>query len=353
MDILGEVISLIGSPESETLEYKSVLPNSRLMARLICAFANNKGGYILLGVKETGKKTIEVVGLSKDFYVNSVIHSAIDLLENKPVIVYRSFTYQEKTLFFIKIEKSDIDVKCEGIKYIRKDSSINAIGYEEYTYKKSSKGYVKKLNKILITSKGDSTISLNEFINHIQSILKVLDELDNDKILQDNERRILLRIIFSSCVDNFETYLSNLLLEIYLSNPNTLKTDANISVKEVLNCKDMQDFIEYYANQKIQKLQKGSVKGFLKDNKQISDLNSINENEVNEIEKILQIRHLYTHRNGIIDEKFIQYYPNIYKLHDEHLMNFEEFCSKIEYMFLIALKLDSCSINKYNLNNAN
>lgn len=352
MDI-NEVITLIGHPESEILEYKAVLPSSRHLARLITAFANNKGGYIILGVKQNNDKDIEIIGLSKDFYVNTIVHSALDLLENKPEIFYQNFLYQNKSLFYIKVEKSSEEVKCEGKKYIRVDEKINEVDYVEYNYKKTSKDYILKLNQILINNKLESTLALNEFINHLQSILKVFDTLEKENILQEIEIKILSRILFSSCIDNFESYLSNLLLEIYLSNPSTLKNESQVSVREVLNCNSMQDFIEYYANQKIQKLQKGSVKGFLKDNKQISELNAINEAEINEVEKILQIRHLFTHRNGIIDNKFLQYYSETHNLHDEFIISLEEACKKLNFIFDISLKIDLSSSNKYNLNKLN
>jgi predicted HTH transcriptional regulator len=42
MNIENEIGHLIGTPESETLEYKAVLPPSKNIAQLICSFANSK-----------------------------------------------------------------------------------------------------------------------------------------------------------------------------------------------------------------------------------------------------------------------------------------------------------------------
>jgi hypothetical protein len=50
-----------------------------------------------------------------------------------------------------------------------------------------------------------------------------------------------------------------------------------------------------------------------------------------EIEKILQIRHLYTHQNGIIDEKFRKSFPAT-KLNDEYQMTLDEFLDRFEYL---------------------
>ncbi|MDR6525690.1 hypothetical protein J2787_001060 [Chryseobacterium rhizosphaerae] len=119
--------------------------------------------------------------------------------------------------------------------------------------------------------------------------------------------------------------------------------------EDVLNCADIQEFITFWAKEKIGKLQKGSVKGFIADNKQIKDLNAIDSTTQNEIEKILQIRHLYSHRNGIVDEKFLKYFPSGYPNGSEHQMSIEEVLNKIEYLSGIVNNIDNAAMVKYSL----
>ena len=45
-----------------------------------------------------------------------------------------------------------------------------------------------------------------------------------------------------------------------------------MNVKDVLDRSDMHEFISRYAKEKLKKLQRGSVKGFISDNKQIKSL---------------------------------------------------------------------------------
>jgi hypothetical protein len=165
----------------------------------------------------------------------------------------------------------------------------------------------------------------------------------------NQEGKILARILFSSFVDNFETYLSDLLYEIFLAKPATLKSSSTVTIKEILDCSDLQEFVNYLAKQKIGKLQKGSVKGFISDNPQISNLNVIDNLKQSEIEKILQIRHLYSHRNGIVDEKFLQYFTGEFSLNVEHQMSIDEVCDKLCYLAEVAHQIDSAAIAKYKL----
>jgi len=139
------------------------------------------------------------------------------------------------------------------------------------------------------------------------------------------------------------------LYEIFLANPQTLKSKQQVSIEEVLNCSDLQEFVKYYAKQKILKLQRGSVKGFIKENKQISELDALDENSQNDIEKILQIRHLYSHRNGIVDEKFLQYYVGQFDLNTEYQMPISEICDKLCYLAEVAQRIDVAAVAKYQL----
>ena len=116
---------------------------------------------------------------------------------------------------------------------------------------------------------------------------------------------------------------------------------------------DSQEFVEYWAKQKLSKLQKGSVKGFIKENKQISDLKVLNEAKQNEIEKILQIRHLYSHRNGIVDEKFLQYFAGEFILNSEHQMSINEICDTLCYLADVVDQIDLAATTKYKLAHMN
>lgn len=163
------------------------------------------------------------------------------------------------------------------------------------------------------------------------------------------EVKVLNRILFSSVVDNFETYLSDILFEIYSAKPETLKSEQMVKVEDVLNWSDIQDFITFWAKQKIGKLQKGSVKGFIAENKQIKDLNVVDISVQDDIERILQIRHLNSHRNGIVDDKFLKYFPAGYSHGTECQMSIDEILDKIGYLANIVDKIDNAAILRYNL----
>ncbi|MGK7392878.1 MAG: helix-turn-helix domain-containing protein, partial [Candidatus Cyclobacteriaceae bacterium M2_1C_046] len=283
-------------------------------------------------------------------------HKAIDLLTPKPNIQYNYFTYQGKKLYIITTEKSDELITFNGKTYIRKDSRSVVEKPEEKQYKIGDYERIKNVAKRIKSSREIGTSAKSKFLDHYISVMNIANDLSGilypkDPIIptENLEGKILTRILFSSCADTFETYLSDLLYEIYLANPNTLKSKQQVSIKEVLDCGDMQDFVDYWAKKKLSKLQRGSVKGFIAENKQISELKAINEAEQEEIERILQIRHLYAHKNGRVDEKFLQYNPGEYKINEEHQLSFAVLLDKLEYLFDIINKIDLAAIQKYKL----
>ncbi len=353
MTLQEEVSKIIGKPKSSTLEYKAVLPPSKSIAQILCSFANTEGGILILGVSEIGG--IKVSGLSGDFKATPITHKAIDFLLPKPIVDYSYVEHNGKNLFAIRIQKSDVTVSVEGKIFKRVNTNIVLSNSTTNIFQPGGYTRISKIDATLNTLKVSSTDSKTKLLEHYQSILKIIDDLkpllypeNSNKPTSSKEGKVLSRILYSSIVDNFETYLSDILLEIYLAKPETLKSDQTVKVEEVLNCSDLQDFIIYWAKQKIGKLQKGSVKGFISDNKQIRDLKVIDTVKQDEIEKILQIRHLYSHRNGIVDDKFLKYFSG-FPSGSEHQISIDGVLDKIEYLTQIIDEIDKASISKYSL----
>lgn len=357
MSLIIPVQQLIGQPASSILEYKAVLPTSRALAQLISSFANAEGGYIVLGVFQQPDGEIEIKGLSEDFLANSITHKAIDLLTPKPPVIYNYLEYQDKKLFVITVGISAESVSVDGKIFKREGANTILENPPEVKFKKNGYERIKNLFDDLEKHKqGKVTNANSRFLEHYQSILKIVDDLEKElypvnpnQPTNNSEGKVLSRILFSSYVDNFETYLSDLLYEIFLAKPETLKSEEPVTIEEVLNFSDLQEFVKYWAKHKIGKLQKGSVKGFIKENKQISKLGVIDEAEQNEIEKTLQIRHLYSHRNGIVDEKFLRYFPTGWVINSEHQLSIYEFCDKLVYLVLIVQKIDLAASSKFKL----
>jgi Putative DNA-binding domain len=356
MDISTEITEILGRPESLTLEYKAVLPPSKNIAQLISSFANAEGGYIILGAYRSQDGKFEITGLSQDFYAVAITHKALDLLSPKPTVHYQYVAVSGKKLYAIKVEKSNSSIASEGKLYKRVDDSVELLNSHEVQFNPNGYPRIESINQQILEYKKKSTSAKFKFLDHYQSILKIIDDIgsilypiDASTPTDSQEGRILSRILFSSFVDNFETYLSDLLYEIFLAKPESLKSEKTVTLREVLDCSDLQEFVIMQSKKRIEKLQRGSIKNFLEDTKQIADLKVIDKIKQDEIDKIFQIRHLYSHRNGIVDEKFLQYFTGQFQPSSEHKMSVKDICDNLCDLAEIANKIDEAAIATYNL----
>jgi hypothetical protein len=352
MEITKSILDSIGQPESEQLEYKAVLPPAATVAQLIGSFANANGGGIVLGVVENGKEVL-INGLSDEFRAVQITRKAIDLLSPPPTVTYDYVVHQGKRLFVIEVQKSSAEVSLGGKVYTRVGERTTL--KQPVPAKAIQNAGIAHLSKELADDRKFCTAARAKLLDHYESVLHILDDLakilypKGSSVPTDNpEGKMLMRILFSSCADTFETFMSDLLYEIYLAKPQTLKSEATVTVKEVLDCADMQEFITRYAKEKLKKLQRGSVKGFIADNRAIKSLNVFDATRIEEIEKILQIRHLYTHQNGIVDDRFRKSFP-LTKVNDEYRMTLEEFLNRFDYLAQAIEAVDEAARKDFKL----
>jgi len=353
MTLNEEALKIIGKPESPNLEYKAVLPPPRILGQLISSFANSEGGFIVLGISESTGAPV-AAGLSADFNAHGVTETALRLLSPAPSIQHEYVTYQDKPLYVIKVEKSSNAVLIEGKLFKRVGDSTKLQNPTKQQFSATGYDRVAKLAKKFEALRKGSTSSKIKFVEHYESVLKIIDDLKNilypsspSQATTIPEGQVLMRILFSSCADNFETYLSGLLYEIYLAKPETLKSNSTVTIKEVLDCANMSEFVTYWSNKLMAKLQRGSVKGFISDNKQLKDLNVLSEIQQNDIDKILQIRHLYSHKNGVVDDKFLQFFPGEFQINEQHQFSLDKMLDNIEYLATTVNEFDKSAVKKY------
>lgn len=175
MDLTNEVKEILGQPKSERLEYKAVLPPSRNVAQILSSFANTEGGFLILGITDDAK----ISGLSEDFLANTITQKALDLLSHQPDVAYQYVSYDNKKLYAIKVKKSDAIVSVEGRAYTRTGGKTSLLEPQSVIFKTGGFDRISETNEDLEKSKDRATFSKIKFIEHYQSILRIVDDLGN------------------------------------------------------------------------------------------------------------------------------------------------------------------------------
>ncbi|MFC0116007.1 hypothetical protein [Kibdelosporangium aridum] len=125
---------------------------------------------------------------------------------------------------------------------------------------------------------------------------------DENILLVDLQREMLL----SRTVDNFLVYFSELAEACHKARPETLRSQGQVAVQDVLNFSNIDDFIVWITEKKISDL---SYKGF----DEVEDyfqrcfgLTPVDNPEVRRvIKRGIAVRNIFVHRRGVVDEKFI------------------------------------------------
>jgi len=121
-----ELLNLISQPESEILEYKAIIPESIIMARLIAGFANTKGGNIVIGVREE-KDGNRIIGVDVE-RVERILHNVHQKIT--PSIEYKTdvVTVEEKSVVVVTVPKGKTSpYLVDNQAFLRKGETLSRI----------------------------------------------------------------------------------------------------------------------------------------------------------------------------------------------------------------------------------
>jgi len=345
---------LIKQPESATLEFKAVLPPPPIIARLISSFANSDGGVIVCGINDDGT----VKGIDSDVPAFQTIESALSRLEPRPTVNHFLEKIDELNVYVIEVGKSKTPVLTEGKAVYRRVNDRVVIAPPTYSERviQGRNRQLKQLAELIESAKANSTLSKGRFLEQYNNLVRLLNRSANilypESIMsppEASEGKALIRLMLSSLADTFEVYLADLLFEIYLAKPETLKSNSTITTQDVLNCQTIEEVVRLIATRKISSLKKGNVKEFTDENKQIKGLNVFTPTLANQIDDIFQLRHLCVHNNGRVDAKFLSHSSGRYKLGDELFLTVQELCEYAELFTNTVNSLDKAAIASFSL----
>jgi hypothetical protein len=346
---------IIGQPEGQTLEYKTVVPPPSLIARIVASFANSDGGYLVCGMRDD----LVIQGIADEVPAESIVDSALVRLHPRPKVRHYFAEKEGRRLYVIEVSKSIQKITTEqGVVYSRVgDRQIaNRLATKDEVVPRSQNKKVYELLTDLENYKVNASESKQRLIEQYISLTQLIERSTSilcpektSLITKIAEGKVLARMLLSSFADSFETYLADLLFEIYLAKPETLKSASTVMVQEVLDFPDREALIRFVATRKIGGLKKGNVKGLVDENLQIKDLGVIKNNDITEIDQLFQIRHLYVHSNGRVDAKFASKVSGNFQIGEEYQMSVDEICDAASFLSRMADQLDKAAIAKYNL----
>ena len=99
MIMLHKITRLIAGGESETLDFKQTISDASKIAKTLVAFANNKGGTLLIGVRDNGS----ICGIRSEDEKYMLELAGTFYCEPKINVSYTEYEFDKKTVIEAKI----------------------------------------------------------------------------------------------------------------------------------------------------------------------------------------------------------------------------------------------------------
>ncbi|MFE2486138.1 hypothetical protein ACFXGR_23130 [Streptomyces mirabilis] len=183
----------------------------------------------------------------------------------------------------------------------------------------ASSFYAQHFTNMMTYSLGEMLLKTHdEFLTHTGKVFSTDDQTPRevfpehfsrlDKLSEyvKESRPARLEMALSRSVDNFLSYVSDILTQAIITRPDLLKTQEQVSLEEVLNHASLEDFVRWAAERRVNQL---SFKG-LSDiaqyvEKRLGMTLHSSEDDWTSLNEAVAVRNIIVHRRAIIDERFL------------------------------------------------
>jgi hypothetical protein len=163
--------------------------------------------------------------------------------------------------------------------------------------------------------------------------------------------QLFLQMLICRLVDNYSSYLSDVIRETIPSKPEILKSGEQVKLDYILQFDTMPDFLTDLVERKVTNLSYG---GFTEIEKWCFDKLGLQlvetEEERNNLIELIETRNLFVHNRGKIGNKYLKNVPNTtFILGKERLIYLDYLVDSITLVLGCGLKFDENISKKFNL----
>lgn len=139
--------------------------------------------------------------------------------------------------------------------------------------------------------------------------------LDRVVAMEPLDETLMFEVLLCRGVDNFLTYIAEMIATLFRKRPETLRSDETVTMKQVLAQPDLEAFIAWFADRKVSSLSYkglGEVETFIRGRFGLA-LSEGDEQRI-KLNEVIAVRNLIVHRRGVIDSRFIDSVGDSYGL---------------------------------------
>lgn len=171
-----------------------------------------------------------------------------------------------------------------------------------------SQNNLASLEPLLKDDSSENCLALSQ--SDCDSLVKLIENHTE----MEKESQLALSAMFTTSVTScFEVYIQDLVYEIFVHYPNTLRSSKTITYDEILKYSSMDTLISYMAQLEASKSTEGFANEYLARIAKRFGATSIDElingGIVQDIDRIISIRNVIVHSGGIVDLAYLRRYP--------------------------------------------
>jgi len=162
---------------------------------------------------------------------------------------------------------------------------------------------------------------------------------------------LMLQLFHARHVDNFQSFLEELLQLILRTQPNLLKRDETVSMREVLSYASMDEFVQASIDRKLHGWAYKSIRDLAKAVAEFIDFKLFpKEKDALLIERVYDDRNLFTHNYGIVNHLYLRNHPDCKTPEGEPLaLNLSEIKSAWECLIKASADIEARAKAKFKL----
>jgi hypothetical protein len=210
-----------------------------------------------------------------------------------------------------------------------------------YLGKKNKSQAIDDLKKQFASHKNELS---KTFVNFLEQ------DASHDLLKPETYEPFLTQMVFTRSIDNFETYLKDILSEVANKSPNILKSKDTETHEFILSFNEIKDLRQSIIDKKIEKLFFLGIKDINDFFKSRLDIDIFDEEDWGIFYELLHQRNIIVHNRGVITRDFAKKHPKYSEnIGDSLVFTFAEISELNNAISNHLVELDFKIANKYNL----
>jgi hypothetical protein len=191
-------------------------------------------------------------------------------------------------------------------------------------------------------------IKKQDFQYDLEQLREAQPFLDN---LLTTHKNLLSELLLCRAVDNFLTYLSEILALIYRTRPETLRSNETVRLDKILQYKSMDELIAALAEKRVNELSYSGLKELSENLSNRLGFPLFEEGDtLANATRIVETRNIIVHNRAVINDRFLSRVPNYpAAIGETVVLDRNVLWGDIQFLKRSVKDIDSRAVAKFNL----